>query len=469
MSVGIAIGLGLLATLASTLGATLIVWASFFRTYLLVFLYLLVLVVFSQDVVAGKEYFVPVYSRGAGLLFFSWLIWLLWVLSAVALLRDKLLRRPALECSMRPWFVAFVLLFLAHSGIGFALGIPAKQTLSGQGLLHIANMGLMALLVLRTVDRRKTLEWLIGSALIVIAAKDLFGLGRFLFFGGDPVNPYDFAAPGAKLTFFDINDSLLACIAAAYCGFRLLHDQRSLGKAQKWFFAGVILLAVATIVFSLRRTAWGGLALVGALIVLLAPAGKRLAVGIPIALVLAAGLGLLFFKRLAVAWEHAQLGWSALYYDLVGGAHYGQASLRALELKLGWEAYLESPVFGQGPWGRFAAHSGFGDSWHGGEGAFGFVHSGVVHILFKSGLLGFALLCGLVLSFLLFVKRSYPLLEARYRAVLVMGGGGLLFMVPDILFGTAFTELRTTQLMGLCFALPYVAYHVARGADRKAA
>jgi len=471
MSVGIALGLGLLATLASTLSAALIVWASFFRTYLLVALYLLVLVVFSQDVMSAKEYFVPIYSRGAGLLFFSWLIWVLWILCAVALLRDKLLRIPVRECGMRPWFLAFVLLFVAHSAVGFALGIPAKLTLSGQSLLHIANMGLLTLLLLRTVDSRKALELLVGSALAVIAARDLFGIGRYLFFGGDPVNPYDSSeyAPGTKLTFFDINDSLLACIAAAYCGFRLLHEQGSLGKAQKWLFAAVILLAVATVVFSLRRTAWGGMALVSALIVWLAPAGKRLLLSIPVGAVLAAGLGILFFRRLAVAWERAQIGWSALYYDLVGGAHYGQTSLRALELKLGWEAYLDSPVFGQGPWGKFAAYSGFGESWHGGEGAYGFVHSGVVHILFKSGLVGFALLCGLALSFVLFAKRTYRLLEPRERAVFVMGAGGLLFMVPNVLFGTVFTELRTTQLMGLCFALPYLAYHVARGAHGKAA
>src|SRR5438128_2469651 len=100
------------------------------------------------------------------------------------------------------------------------------------------------------------------------------------------------------------------------------------------------------------------MALVGALIVLLAPAGKRLLVSTPIVAVVIAGLGVLFFKRLALVWERAHIGWSALYYDLVGG-EYGQASLRALELQLGWEAFLEKPIFGQGSWGRFAAYSGF--------------------------------------------------------------------------------------------------------------
>ena len=465
-SVALATGLALLATAASAVMGTVVVWAAFFRTYLLVLPLLLLLFLFTQNT-GGL---VPIYSRGVGTLFFPWFFWALWILAGIAVLRDKLLRVPVVPCNMRPWIAGFLLLFLAQSAVGFALSLPAKESLSGFGLIHIANMGLLTLLLLRTVDTEKALDLLIWAGLIVIAARDLFGVGRYLFFGGDPANPYDYAqyVPGAKLTFFDINDSLLACIGGAYCGFRLLHDHGSLSTAQKWFFAGVIVLAAATILFSLRRTAWGGLMLVSALTVLLAPKRKRLALAIPMVGVIAAGLGVLFFQRFAVAWQHAQIGWNALYYDMVGGAHYGQASLRALELQLGWEAYVDSPIFGQGPWGRFAAYSGFGETWHGGEGAYGFVHSGVIHILFKSGLVGFALLCGLVCSFFSFLKRTYPLLEPRYRAVLVMGAAGMVFMVPDILFGTPFIQMRTTQLIGFCFALPYVAYNVARRSDKKA-
>ena len=464
--VAFAAGFALLAAAAFAVMAALIVWAGFFRTFFLVLPYVLVLALFNQNTGGLADASPPIYSRGQGTLFFPWFIWALWLLAVVALLRDKLLHTPTARCSLRPWIVALVLLFLAHCGIGLALSIPARESLSGYGLIHVANMGVLALLMLRTVDSRKALDLFIGAALVVIAARDVFGIVRFLFFGGDPANPYDYSsyAPGAKLTFFDINDSLLAGIAAAYCGFRLLHDYDSLRTAQKWFFAGVIALALATIMFSLRRTAWGGLALASALIVLLAPGRKRLAVGIPIAGVLAMGLAILLFKRLGVAWERAQVGWSALYYDMVGGSHYGQASLRALELQLGWEAYLESPLFGQGPWGRFAAYSGFGESWHGGEGAFGYVHSGVIHLLFKSGLVGFTLFCGLVGSFFLYVKRIYPSLAPRYRAVAVMGTAGMLFMMPDIFFGTPFIQIRTTLLIGLCLALPYVACNVARKA-----
>jgi len=464
MSVAITLGLGLLTTLASAASATALVWAGFFRTHFLVITYLLVYFVFSQNTFGATEVFVSIYNRGGGMLFFSWLTWTLWALGGLALARDKLLGAKTAPCAMRPWIFGFVVLFLVHAAVGFALGLPAKDAFSGQGLIHIANMGLLALLLLRTVSTRKALELLVSTALVVIAARALFGLVRYFFFGGDPVNPYDIRqyAPGAKLTFFDINDSLIACIGAAYCGYRLLHEK--LSRLEKHLYVALILVAVAVIVLSLRRTAWGGMALASALVVALAPAGKRMAVGVPMAGFLAAGLAMLMVKRLSVAWEHAGVGWSALYYDLVGGAHYGQASLRALELKLGWEAYLASPIFGQGPWGRFEGYSGFGESWHGGEGAFGFVHSGVLHVLFKSGLVGFVLLCGLLASFVWSVKRVYPALDSRARAVLVMGAAGVLFMLPDILFGTPFIQVRTTQLLGFCMALPYIAYNVGRQA-----
>ena len=460
----IAVGPPLLVAISSTVVGTAVIWAGLFRPYILVFLYVLIFFIFTQSTHGLMEQSRTIYGRGSGVLLFPLLIWALWSLTAISLLRNMLLRMPVVECNLRPWIIAFFLLFLGHIGVGILLGIPARDVFWGIG--YITNMGLLTLLLVRTVDSRKALELLISSGLIVIAAREMFGIGRFLFFGGDPAGTDHKDYAGSKLTFLDINDSLLACVAAAYCCFRLIHDYDSLSRWQKWFFAGLMLLGTAIIVFSFRRTAWGGMALVGALIVLLAPARKRFLISVPIITVLGAGLGILYFKRLAIVWERAQIGWSALYYDLVGG-HYGQASIRALELQLGWEAFLEKPIFGQGSWGKFAAYSGFGETWHGGEGAFGYVHSGVIHVLFKSGLIGFALFAGLLIAFVIFVKRAYPLLEPRDRAVLLMGAAGVLFMVPDLLFGTPFIQMRTTQLIGFCLALPYVAYHVARQPDSK--
>jgi hypothetical protein len=41
------------------------------------------------------------------------------------------------------------------------------------------------------------------------------------------------------------------------------------------------------------------------------------------------------------------------------------------------------------------------------------------------------------------------------------GAAGLAFMLPDLLIGTPFPQVRTTQMLAICLALPYVAMAVA--------
>ena len=41
------------------------------------------------------------------------------------------------------------------------------------------------------------------------------------------------------------------------------------------------------------------------------------------------------------------------------------------------------------------------------------------------------------------------------------GAAGLAFMLPDLLVGTPFPQVRTTQMLAICMALPYVAMAVA--------
>src|SRR2546426_1717332 len=43
-----------------------------------------------RSVIGVQQASFPIYDRGAGLLFFSWLTWVLWILSGISLIRDKL-------------------------------------------------------------------------------------------------------------------------------------------------------------------------------------------------------------------------------------------------------------------------------------------------------------------------------------------------------------------------------------------
>ncbi len=44
------------------------------------------------------------------------------------------------------------------------------------------------------------------------------------------------------------------------------------------------------------------------------------------------------------------------------------------------------------------------------------------------------------------------------------GAAGLAFMIPDLLIGTPFPQVRTTQMLALCLSLPYLALAAAQGA-----
>ncbi|MGZ7222974.1 hypothetical protein ACXWPH_10260, partial [Streptococcus pyogenes] len=80
-----------------------------------------------------------------------------------------------------------------------------------------------------------------------------WGLVRYVALGGDPANFYaNFQRIDVKLTFFDINDSLLAAMCFTIVLWRLFTGQaRSVG--QRWLYAGIALLELFIIVFSYRR------------------------------------------------------------------------------------------------------------------------------------------------------------------------------------------------------------------------
>ena len=177
-----ALALAAAGTLAAAAGATLAVWAGFFRTHVLVLAYLALFLTFAQSTVGAKEAFVPIYNRGTGTLLFSWLLWALFGLSALALVRDKLLDKGTAPCSLRPWIAGLALLFLGQSAVGLFLGLGARASFDPFGLVNLVGMGLLALLLLRTIDSPRALELLIGAVLALIAARQLFGIARYVFF-----------------------------------------------------------------------------------------------------------------------------------------------------------------------------------------------------------------------------------------------------------------------------------------------
>ena len=145
----------------------------------------------------------------------------------------------------------------------------------------------------------------------------------------------------------------------------------------------------------------------------------------------------------------------------------GPDSPRFIELKFAWASFLEHPIFGVGAWGSY-------DGWRlvswqlegGGGGTY--LHSGVLHIGLKSGMVGLALLFGLVLTFVLHWRRVRGMLQGNARVLAVAGVAGCIFVIPDFVISTSFTKHRTVLFIGLCMSFPYVAAALSGGLRRLA-
>jgi hypothetical protein len=430
----------------------------------LVYPYLAVFFLFNSSNYGNLQMFstAGIYSRGSGMLLFGVILWYMagaWCCARVAATfgRDG---QP--ECNLRPWFWGWFVLLALHVAAALFAGHKVSEALAPSGFANIIWMApLVSLLLLTFRTREQAIE--LGRFIMVMGlGRALFGLGRWAFAGGDPNNVYaNMNAIKIKLTFFDINDSMLCMVAFAIAAVHLFQVGKAHGsrfwRSMEWF---TLFATAACIVLSYRRTAWIGFLLAFLVIIMRFPLARRMQIamlGLP-----AMGAALLYvaYKRLSQT-KGATGGLESFFYD-VGSRRFGAESERVLELKLAMADFLANPITGIGSWGRYAGYQRI--SWQGGPDGGQFIHSGVLHIALKSGLVGLVLFAGTAAAFILFARRALRALPPEFVGLGTAGVAGLAFMLPDFLIGTPIPQVRTTQLIALCLALPYVATAASRAA-----
>lgn len=420
---------------------------------LAVYPFLAVMLLVTGNSYGALEATRSIYSRGAGVLFFSLMSWALlcaWLWVKVA---NGFARERAAQCNLTAWFAAWVLLIIGNVLVGALLGVSIEDSLSPSGLSNLVWMILLVLLLLNGFRTTSTLKELSKFVLLLGLGRALFGLVRWAAFGGDPANAYaNRHGLHLKLTFFDINDNLVCCLALVIA---VLHLARRSDLAKDVFWRAicwaVVVVAPLCIVLSFRRTAWIGVVLAGMFVLIFVPRFVRWLIvgfGAPIALV---GIAYAASKRLSET--KGATGLSSFFFEFQSSG-IGPISARALELQLAWADIVKHPLLGLGTWGGYSGARLI--SWQ--EGAGGtFLHSGVLHVAMKSGLLGTLILFGMLFAFGSFCWRRRSSLTEEQIPLFVAGASGMLFMVPDLLIGTPIPQLRTMLMYGLCLALPYVA------------
>jgi hypothetical protein len=403
-----------------------------------------------------------IYSRGSGVLLFPALFWMMLAFWCCARVSAGFQGYPAPPCNLRPWFLGWFLLLLAHVAVGLCVDVKLSDTLAVSGFSNVVWMApLVSLMLLSFRTREHAIEL---SRFIMLAGlgRAMFGLLRWAVFKGDPNNVYaNMNAIKIKLTFFDINDSLLCTLAFAIAAvnvFQLIKTQRgSFWRLAEW---ATLAAAPLCVVLSYRRSAWVGFVLAGAIIMMRFPLQRRIhlmALGAP---VVGAGLLVAAFRRLGQT-KGAGHGLSSLLFDMQSH-RFGAESERVMELKFALADFFSHPFTGIGTWGRYTGYQHI--SWQANPDGGLFLHSGVLHIALKAGLPGLVLLGGAIWAFTAFARRALRKLPPELLGLATAGAAGLAFMLPDLLVGTPIPQVRTTQMLAVCLALPYVAMSVCREA-----
>ena len=420
------------------------------------FIYLAAVFTFSSSrygVLEGSAS--TLYTRGSGQLFFPAIMWMLLVGAIwMSFAQNAPIKRRVVQLpsnSIQGWLLLWFILLLCHVCVGALLAKPMVEVLDSNGFIQIPVLGLLVALLLAGALGNRAEFRLALFVEVAALAKATFGLVRLAAFGGDPANVYaNVDKLAVKLTFFEIGDSLICvlgvAVAVSMLFLRREEAEPNWRRALHWVVIG---LGLACVVLSFRRTAWLGLALAFAWVLWrLKPAQRMAAIGVALPILVVA-IGYVANKRLGA--QASKLGVLAVFYDFLG-SRLGGESGRMLEIKLAAREFFESPLWGNGAWGRYAATTLI--PWQDPTRPGNFLHSGLLHIAMKTGVIGLVLLGGLLLSF---VRRARSVMpdNASGAALVAAACMGLLFMLPDFLGGTPTVQFRTMQLLGVCLALPF--------------
>lgn len=467
----VVVGLAIATVLGVGVGLAWPQWLVY--PYLLVFFWVNSTSYGNLSVFASRS----IYSRGSGMLLFGVVLWYIlgaWLCARVA---AGFQQTPAPACNLRPWLFGWAVLLACHAGAGLVVGVPLAQSLAPSGFSNIVWMAPLISLMLLAFRTRAQALALARFILLAGLARALFGLGRWAVLGGDPNNVYaNMNAIQIRLTFFDINDSLLCTLAfaiAAVSLFQARQPERSRAwRGLEWLTLGATALCV---LLSYRRSAWIGFLLAALVLLWRFPPKRRLQLalaGVPLG---GAAIALVVVRRLAQTRDAGGgfaegfaggfagrfAGGAGLLHDMQS-RRFGPESERVLELKLALSDFLAHPLAGIGAWGRYHGYQLI--AWQNNPDGGLFLHSGVLHIALKSGLLGTILLAGTITAFVLFTRRALRTLPPDLLGLGAAGAAGLAFMLPDLLIGTPFPQVRTTQMLAICLSLPYLAMAVRQEA-----
>lgn len=417
------------------------------------------IVLFFPDVgwgVLDPKNIFNIYAKGSGILYYSLVNIFLWMTFLSTMLQRVTKDTKHIPCNLYKYFWAFTLLFLFFILWGIGTGVSFLDITSNRGVLNVINMIMLVYIMLSVFRTADDLKQLTSFFIASMVARGLWGIVRFAFFGGDIANPY--ASLGVNLTFFDIGDGLIACIAIFYASWVLIHNYAQITRCSKLLYFSVVSIGLFNIMFSQRRTGWIGLLLAAIWLVISLPKSQRLRLAITACSVFIPIFAIVSRGRFA---SNGGSGSQRFFSDLFVRGHFSFTEGRFSELFLAINTIKNNFFFGVGPWGDYQNISStlWGlDS--------NFTHSAIVHMWLKTGLIGLSVFIAILYGYIHFWIKNRNDIEPSLRGIAEASFSGFLFFIPDILFGTPIIEYRHMILLGFCISVPYIVYFCATSATK---
>jgi O-antigen ligase len=397
-----------------------------------------------------------VYTKGGRYLPFPLIQFYLYGLFIAAWIGNLFSRHKPLRQAGGVWILLFALLFIGHFVVGLAEGEYWLLLIAQRGLSNVLHMAMVIYIGATVLRKDSDLKALTKIFLAIAVYHALFGLGRFLLFGGDPQNAYEnYGHLNIRITYWDLNEGLIATIAGFYFAWRLSQEWGKLSAGMKLLFLACLAVELLVVILSFRRSNWFGMLLAGAFFLYWQPPNRRW-------VYLVLGGAVVLPALLAVGTYRAQLTlgqsdltlWERIAPDAASGSEVSDKENRFFELYTAAQTFKESPLLGVGTWGSFKI--GMADqvalNYHGGR--FDYVHSGFGHVLLKSGLLGLSLFLAMLIAAWRYASRMRHRIPPDQLALFESFRAGIFFLLPTLLVGTPIPEFRTMVWLGLVLAIP---------------
>jgi hypothetical protein len=321
-----------------------------------------------------------------------------------------------------------------------------KEAISQFGVLGFIEFSLFYFTVRLIVSNKERLMKLNNLILVLAIGRAIFGILRFIFFRGDPANIYaNYEHSQVRLTFFDIYDSAFFIYAFVYCFIRVFVNV----KRNKFLLFSIFILAF-NVILSYRRTAWVGFILVFLYLSSKLSIKKRILSYIFSGLILLATTPILLLR-----FGTTQKILRDISFDFTNSAGMGRFG----ELFYALKSIATSPWFGLGASGTYLAP----DVVHNWADASKFVHSGIIHIVLKMGILGLILFLLIILGLVLLYINIKKNMSKDYEYGIIFNSicATFVFLIPDIMFGTPWIQFRHAASLGLFVGLAKVVFDLS--------